>query len=112
MNTLNRRDFLKFAGLVLATGTVLPVQRSIAQGAQLPANPQIRFGRNLIRGTSYGVILSSSDEGSTWKELASFGECHAVLQFAEKNKQIYANLGLGSRDFWLRSVDAQRWFTV
>lgn len=112
MNTFNRRDFLKFAGLVLASSALLSTYPAIENGVQLLADPQIRFGKYLIRGTAYGVILSSSDEGNTWKELARFGECQAVLQFAQKGEQIYANLGMGSHDFWLRSADGQKWLTV
>ncbi len=111
MNTLNRRDFLKFAGLILASG-VLPAYPSIKDGARLFADPQIHFGRNLIKGTAYGTILSSSDEGKTWKQVANLGECHAVLRLAQKSGQIYANMSLGSHDFWLRSADACKWLTA
>lgn len=112
MNALNRRDFLKFAGLVFAASAALPAHQTFGQGVQLFADPQIRFGRNLIRGTAYGAILSSSDEGTTWKQVANLGERHAVLRLTQKNEQIYANMSLGSHDFWLRSADAQKWFTV
>src|SRR5512136_2715626 len=100
MNTLNRRDFLKFAGLAFASGVMLPAHQTIEQGVQLFAEPQIRFGRNLIRGTVHGAILSSSDEGMTWKQVANLGERHAVLQLTQKNEQIYANMSLNSHDFW------------
>ncbi len=112
MNALNRRDFLKFAGLVLAAGAVLPAHQRLEQGARIFSDPQIRFGRNLVRGTAYGAILCSSDEGSTWRQVANLGDNHAVLQLVERNKQVYANLSLGSHDFWLRSADTQRWLTA
>ncbi len=111
MNTLNRRDFLKFAGLVLASG-VLPAYPTIKDGVRLFADPQIRFGSNLIKGTAYGAILASSDEGMTWKQVANLGENHAVLQLAQKGKQIYANMNVSGHDFWLHSTDAQRWLTA
>ena len=112
MNTLNRRDFLKLAGLVFASGTVLSAHQTLARGVQLFADPQIRFGKSLLRGTAYGAILSSLDEGMTWTEVARFGEHHAVMQLVERNKQVYANLSFDSHDFWLRSADAQKWLTV
>ena len=112
MSTFSRRDFLKFAGLAFAASVVLPTQRTFGQDVPLISDPQMRFGRSLIRGTPWGAILSSSDEGVTWKELARLGENHPVLQFVEKSGQIYANLGLRHQDFWLRSNDAQRWFSA
>ena len=112
MNALNRRDFLKLAGLVLASGALLPAYRTMEKDVPLVTDPQIRFAGKLIRGTSQGVIFSSSDEGMTWKELIKLGDAHAVLQLVEKDKQIYANLSIGAHDFWLRSTDAQKWFTV
>ncbi len=112
MNTLSRRDFLKFAGLAIASGTVLSAPGILEQGAQLIADPQIRFGRNLIRGTAYGAILSSSDEGRTWKQVANLGQRHAVLQLTQKNGLIYANMSLGTHDFWLKSVNTQKWFAM
>ena len=110
MNALNRKDFLKIAGLVFASGAVLPA--AIQKSIELVADPQIRFGRDLIRGTAQGAILSSSDEGSTWKQIANLGKSNTVLQLVEKDQEIYANLSLGSLDFWLKSADAQTWFTV
>jgi hypothetical protein len=109
---LNRRDFLKFTGLVLASGVVLSTHQAIERGFQLFADPQIRFGSNLFRGTSQGAILSSNDDGKTWNKLVGFGEYHPILQFTQKNEQIYANLGAGRYDFWLRSADGREWFTV
>ncbi len=111
MNTLNRRDFLKFAGLVLASG-VLPAYPTIKDGVRLFADPQVRFGSNLIKGTTYGAILASSDEGKTWKQVANLGEQHAILQLEQKGGQIYANMSLGSHDFWLKSADACKWLTA
>ncbi len=112
MNTFSRRDFLKLAGIGLVSGAVLSTPGAVEHGVQLFADPQIRFGRNLIKGTAYGVILSSSDEGKTWKEVAKLGEYHAIMQLAQKNKQVYAKLSIGNHDFWLRSADTQKWFTA
>ncbi|RPJ26490.1 MAG: hypothetical protein EHM33_11380 [Chloroflexi bacterium] len=112
MNTFNRRDFLKLTGLVLASSLVLPKSQAIENGTQLFADPQIRFGKVLIRGTAHGRILSSTDDGNTWETFANLGEQHAVLQFTQKDEKIYANLGAGIHDFWLKSADAQKWFAV
>jgi len=112
MNTFNRRDFLKLTGLVMASGTVLSAPRAIEYSVQLFADPQIRFGSNLIRGTAHGTILLSSDDGATWNQLVNLGEGYTILQFAQKDEQIYANLSIGSDDFWLKSADGQKWYTV
>jgi hypothetical protein len=112
MNAFNRRDFLKLAGVVFASGAVLPTYPTIENSVRLLADPQIRFGKVLLRGTAHGTIFSSGDEGNTWKQLANFGEDHPVLQFAQTGEQVYANIGLGSYGFWLGSADARRWFTV
>jgi hypothetical protein len=112
MNTFNRRDFLKLTGLVMASGAVLSAPQAIEYGVQLFADPQIRFGGSLIRGTAHGIILSSSDDGVTWNRLVNLGEGYTVLQFAQKEAQIYANLSTDSHDFWLKSADGQKWYTV
>jgi hypothetical protein len=112
MNPLNRRDFLKLTGLVLSAGAVLSTTQAIEHGARLFADPQILFDKDLIRGTSDGTILSSSDDGKTWNKLVGFGKCHPILQLAQKDEQIYADLSLGSHHFWLRSADGREWFTV
>jgi len=112
MNTLDRRQFLKLTGLVLASGVVLSAPQAFKAGVRLFSEPQIRFGRHLIRGTAHGTILSSSDEGKTWEKLVSFGEHHSILQLVQHEAEIHANLGLGSHDFWLRSADGQKWYIV
>lgn len=112
MNTFNRRDFLKFAGFVLASGALLRAYPTIENGVQFFADPQVRLGNYLMRGTVDGSILSSDNEGQTWQKLVSFGEPHAILQLEQKNERIYANLSLHSQEFWLQSADGQKWYTV
>lgn len=112
MNTMSRRDFLRFAGLMFVSGLALPACQAIEQEAGTSTNPQIRFGKYLLQGTACGALLGSSDQGTTWQELVRFGESHAVLQLVEKNKQVYAHLSLDPHDFWLRSADVRKWFTV
>jgi hypothetical protein len=112
IHNLNRRDFLKFTGIVLASGVVLSNHQAIEQVFRLVVDAQIRFGKQLLRGTSEGTILSSSDDGATWNKLVGFGEAHPILQFEQRDEQVYANLGVGSHNFWLRSHDGRKWFTV
>jgi photosystem II stability/assembly factor-like uncharacterized protein len=112
MKTLHRRDFLKLAGLASASGVILLAPQVSKHAAGLFADPQIRFGRFLIRGTSHGTILSSSDDGKNWNQLVSFGGRHVINELLQRDEQIYAKLSLGRHDFWLRSADGRTWFTV
>ena len=112
MNTLNRRDFLKLTGLVVASGVMLSAYQAFEHGGWLLADPQVRFGKSLIRGNSHGDILSSSDEGKTWNKLVGFGEHNKVIQLMQNGEQIYANLGPDNDGFWLKSADGQKWYIV
>jgi hypothetical protein len=134
---VNRRLFLKgaaFAALAVAAGELRKPASLLAQagiksqtrqaleaGPALKAAPalnttaraqeQLILGR-LLRGTSYGQIHESTDNGRSWRTIANFGSHVSVARLYEHQSEIHAQVALQGHSFVIRSADGRMWRTA
>ena len=115
-SNLNRRDFLKTAGLALGAAVFSPL---LSAAGPLPADihsdlnatpaaaSQVRY-----RGTPDGKVLKSDDGGSSWRTLTNFGPQYAVDDVWLSGDGLFARLRFAGDSFTLRSQDERIWHTT
>lgn len=107
--TLNRRRFIKLAGL--ATGLVAVAPMAFA--LDITSQPvELDLGVKKYRGTADGRILLSIDGGQSWKQIASFGS-EIRVQTLSLNEQglVKAQLQGNHSPFWVQTTNDRIWLT-
>jgi hypothetical protein len=103
---LDRRDFLKLSGLFAGAVLMFEAQKYFS------LDPEVKFLDSLIRGTRNGKILTSYDEGQTWKMLMNFGsQCHITKLVNSKNT-LFADIEVSGYPFRAWSSDGIKWNTI
>ena len=108
-DSLNRRDFLKIAGI--AAGTAIS---AYALASFELKNPSAKLKRNgelvEFKGTTSGKIFESLDNGETWNVSADFGEECAVKVVRSNSAGLLAEIEYEGLFFELQSLDGRMWF--
>lgn len=107
---MNRRDFLKVAGLTSLAlfVNVRPLAGKLVNSRQLT----VPSGK-IYRGTPDGRIYTSNDRGRTWSLHTNFGRQYSILGFTTNaGGQIYAHLSFQSRGFDLMLAKNQKFWTT
>jgi len=107
---MNRRDFLKFGGITVAT-LLIPGGILFEELNRQPV--EISTGGTVYRGTPSGEIYASKDSGQTWLLHTRLGSEYSILGFSEdRSKGIHAQVGFIGRSFELvLSKDRKYWLT-
>jgi len=108
---MNRRDFLKVAGLA---SLALFVKVSPSAGKLIDFQPQAESSGKLYRGTLDGKIFKSEDRGRSWNLHTNFGNQISVLGFSAKpGGQIVAHLLFQYRRFDIQlAKNGKFWMTA
>jgi hypothetical protein len=95
---MNRRDFLKLAGL-LSTALIFQFE-PLGKVMRLPVEAQA--GGKAYRGTIDGKIFISENAGKTWQIHTDFGSDFSVLELlTDVHENIHAYLGFSGYSFQL-----------
>ncbi|MFC1997298.1 twin-arginine translocation signal domain-containing protein [Chloroflexota bacterium] len=107
--SLNRRDFLKIAGIAAGTAVSAYVFASFEL-----KNPSAQLKRNgelvNFKGTTSGKIFESLDNGETWSVSADFGKDCAVRTVRSNSAGLLAEIEYEGFHFKLQSSDGRTWF--
>lgn len=107
---MQRRDFLKFSGLLSAALflQLIPQEKMILH----PVEAQV--GDKHYRGTSDGDIYESSDTGRTWQLHTRLGHQYSIMDLiVDSSKRVYARVGYLGHSFPLTlSTNGTHWNTL
>jgi hypothetical protein len=107
---MNRRDFLKFGGLI----SMAVFLRIKPRAVFLPDPVQVVVAGKIYRGTPDGKIYISDDEGVSWRLHTDLGKDNAILElFTNPDGQVFAQVGYQKFSFVLRlSQNGRNWHSA
>jgi hypothetical protein len=108
---MNRRDFLKFSGLLSAV-IFIP----FVTGGSPSKNRAVELVSEgvVFRGTPAGEIQTSHDGGRTWQLHTRLGSQYTITNlFSDSSQRVHATAVFAGRSFELvLSKDKKYWLTV
>lgn len=104
---INRRGFLKWAGVVIGGITLGSALWKLDQDYGLVA-----FRGKLYKGTRDGKVLVAASDGKNWSEQANFGQGCSVKRLTVAGNSLRAQLDFQGLPFELHTRDAQTWYTA
>jgi hypothetical protein len=111
---MNRRAFLKRVSANALVGAIILVLPEIQ--ASTITGPSTFFTVEALgktyKGTRDGRLYESIDREMTWRPVANFGSHCSVVSIVERQRKLFAVIGVQRFTFTLVSTDGREWRTV